>query len=167
MKTRPAVIADLLEKPGHLIRRAHQLSVATFETQAAPYNITAPQHVVMTALFKHPGIDQVTLAGLVALDKVTTGNIVARLAGRGLLQRDRSEHDARARALSLSEEGTALLIDMQSAVRRAQKSLLTRLSPQEQQTLMALLRRMMGMDDDLVAKPVARLRRTAARPPGP
>jgi len=154
MKAKPAVIADLLEKPGHLIRRAHQMSVAVFETQAAPYNITAPQHVVMTALYKHPGIDQVTLAGLVALDKVTTGNIVARLAGRGLVRRDKSAHDARARSLFLSDEGTAMLLEMQNVVRKAQKTLLARLSPEEQKTLLSLLRQMMGMSNDPVAKPV-------------
>lgn len=149
MKKRSQVIADLLEKPGHLIRRAHQMSVAIFETKAAPFSITAPQHVVMTALFKHPGIDQVTLAGLVALDKVTTGSIVTRLAGRGLVRREQSALDGRARALFLSEEGVALLVEMQQTVRQAQKALLARLTPAEQKTLMNLLRQMMGVEEDL------------------
>ena len=51
MKNRSQVIDDLLEKPGHLIRRAHQMSVAIFECEASSFGITAPQHVVMTALF--------------------------------------------------------------------------------------------------------------------
>lgn len=149
MKKSSQVIADLLEKPGHLIRRAHQMSVAIFETKAAPFSITAPQHVVMTALFKHPGVDQVTLAGLVALDKVTTGSIVSRLVDRGLVRREQSAHDGRARALFLSDEGTALLVEMQQIVRQAQKTLLARLSREEQKTLMNLLRQMMGVEDDL------------------
>ncbi|HVR53192.1 MAG TPA: MarR family winged helix-turn-helix transcriptional regulator [Pseudorhodoferax sp.] len=149
MKKRSQVIADLLEKPGHLIRRAHQMSVAIFETNAAPYSITAPQHVVMTALFKHPGVDQVTLAGLIALDKVTTGSIVTRLVGRGLVRREQSAHDGRARALFLSDEGTALLVEMQQTVRQAQKTLLARLSPADQKTLLTLLRKMMGVEEDL------------------
>lgn len=125
------------------------MSVAIFETRAAPYAITAPQHVVMTALFKHPGVDQVTLAGMVALDKVTTGSIVTRLVGRGLVRREQSASDGRARALFLSDEGTALLVEMQQTVRQAQKALLARLSPEEQKTLLDLLRQMMGVEDDV------------------
>jgi len=165
MKKNAQVIADLLEKPGHLIRRAHQISVAIFETEAAPYAITAPQHVVMTALFKHPGVDQVTLAGLVALDKVTTGNIVARLASRGLVRREQSPVDGRARALFLSEQGTELLVQMQQVVRRAQKTLLARLSRDERKTFIGLLRQMIGAEGE--APPLARPRKgaqPAARP---
>lgn len=149
MTKRSQVIVDLLEKPGHLIRRAHQMSVAIFETQAAPYAITAPQHVVMTALFKHPGVDQVTLAGLIALDKVTTGSIVTRLVRRGLVRREQSPHDGRARTLYLSEQGTELLVEMQHAVRQGQKTLLARLSPEQRKTLLELLRQMMGVEEEV------------------
>ena len=144
MKRRSQVIADLLDKPGHLIRRAHQMSVAVFESAAAAYSITAPQHVVMTALFKNPGVDQVTLAELVALDKVTTGSIVMRLVKRDLVRREQSATDGRARVLFLSDEGNALLVDMQQTVRQAQKTLLARLSPAERKHLLGLLRLMIG-----------------------
>ncbi|MEO7010510.1 MAG: MarR family winged helix-turn-helix transcriptional regulator [Caldimonas sp.] len=133
-----------MDKPGHLIRRAHQMSVAVFEAGAAPYSITAPQHVVMTALFKYPGVDQVTLAGLVALDKVTTGSIVMRLVNRNLVRREQSVTDARARVLFLSAEGNTLLVEMQQTVRQAQRTLLARLSPEEGKTLLTLLRLMIG-----------------------
>jgi len=43
---------------------------------------------------------------------------------------------------------------MQNIVRKAQKTLLARLSPDEQKTLLSLLRQMMGMSNDPVAKPV-------------
>ena len=110
-------IADLLEKPGHLIRRAHQVSVALFEARSGAYNITAPQHVVMTALFKHAHVDQVSLAAMIGLDKVTTGNIVSRLQKRGLIVRRRSPSDGRAHELMLSEAGTRMLMEMQHLVK--------------------------------------------------
>ncbi|HKU97608.1 MAG TPA: MarR family winged helix-turn-helix transcriptional regulator [Vineibacter sp.] len=145
-KERPAVIADLLEKPGHLIRRAHQFSVAVFEGLAARDRITAPQHVVMTALFKHPGIDQVTLANLVALDKVTTGTIVSRLERRGLLRREQSSQDRRARVLLLSEAGRDLLLHMQDTVRQSQTNLLANLTQAEGKDLVRLLRKLIGAE---------------------
>lgn len=145
-RQRTAVIADLLEKPGHLIRRAHQFSVAVFEGPAARHKITAPQHVVMTALYKHPGIDQVTLAGMVGLDKVTTGSIITRLEQRGLLERAKSAADKRARVLQLSESGKKLLIEMQDIVRQSQRSLLANLTPDERRRLMELLRKLIGAE---------------------
>lgn len=165
MKKNSPVIADLLDKPGHLIRRAHQMSVAIFETEASAHAITAPQHVVMTALFKHPGVDQVTLAGLVALDKVTTGSIVARLARRGLVQREQSQRDGRARALYLSEEGAALLQQMQPAVRQSQKTLLGRLSREEQKVFLELLRQLIGAQEAIKGLARPRKGRRAPSPP--
>lgn len=173
MKNRSQVIDDLLEKPGHLIRRAHQMSVAIFECEASSFGITAPQHVVMTALFKHPGVDQVTLAGLVALDKVTTGSIVARLAARGLLRREHSQVDGRARSLYLTEEGSELLRGMQQAVRQSQRTLLLRLSSEEKKLFVRLLRQLIGVEEELqgLSRPrkgarfaAERLEDAAARP---
>ena len=55
-------IDDLPDKPGHLIRLAHQRSVATFAKAARRHNITGVQHIIMVALNKYPDIDLSTLA---------------------------------------------------------------------------------------------------------
>jgi DNA-binding MarR family transcriptional regulator len=140
-------IADLGDKPGHLIRRAHQLQAAIFEECAGRYRLTPVQHVVMTALFQHPGVDQATLAALVALDKVTVGAVVVRLESRKLVARADSPADRRSWALSLTGEGTALLKSMQPAIRQSQARLLSRLSAKEQKQFISLMRRVVGMDE--------------------
>ena len=140
-----ATIADLGEKPGHLIRRAHQITAAIFESETGRYKVTPPQHVVMTALYTHPGVDQATLAALVALDKVTVGLIVARLAGRGVIEREDSTVDRRARVLRLAPAGRRLLARMQAAVRRSQAQLLAPLSPAQKKQFFTILRRIVGM----------------------
>jgi DNA-binding MarR family transcriptional regulator len=139
-------IADLGDKPGHLIRRAHQLQAAIFEECAGRYRLTPVQHVVMTALFQHPGVDQATLAALVALDKVTVGAVVVRLESRKLVARADSPADRRRWALSLTGEGTALLKSMQPAIRQSQARLLSTLSAKEQKQFISLMRRIVGMD---------------------
>src|SRR5690606_10750073 len=78
-------IDDLPDKPGHLIRLAQQRSVATFAKAARRYSITGVQHIIMVALHKYPDVDLSTLAGIVALDRSTTGAVVARLGERGLV----------------------------------------------------------------------------------
>lgn len=140
-----APIADLGDKPGHLIRRAHQLQAAIFEQCAGRYRLTPVQHVIMTALYRHPGVDQATLAALVALDKVTVGAVVVRLERRRLVARTDSPADRRSWALSLTGEGTALLKRMQPAIRKSQQRLLAPLGASERKQFITLMRRVVGM----------------------
>ncbi len=166
MKHSAREIADLFDKPGHLIRRAHQISVAAFEQAAAPFKITGPQHVIMTTLYKCPGVDQTALAGMVALDKVTTGDIVMRLEQRGLVRRTRSTRNHRSRAVSLTAAGRRMLLDMQSVVESSKEEILHNLSERERTALMRLLRRLIGADKppvlvEMPAKPAARLKKSA------
>lgn len=45
----------LTQEPGHLIRRAHQLAVATFRATHGR-GITPVQYAILRALREHPGI---------------------------------------------------------------------------------------------------------------
>lgn len=143
-----APIADLGDKPGHLIRRAHQLQAMIFDECAGRYRLTPVQHVVMTALYRHPGVDQATLASLVALDKVTVGAVVLRLERRKLVARTDSPADRRSWAVSLTPEGTALLKRMQPAIRQSQSRLLAPLGAREQKQFIELMRRIVGMGEN-------------------
>ena len=57
---------DFENAPGHLIRRAHQRSVAIFMEETSDFDITPVQFAILNALMDQPGEDQVTLAGKVA-----------------------------------------------------------------------------------------------------
>jgi DNA-binding MarR family transcriptional regulator len=140
-----AHIADLSDKPGFLIRRAHQVTASIFEASAGRFEVTPAQHVIMTAVHKHPAIDQATLAARVALDKVTVGQVVTRLARRGLLARADSPTDGRSWLLSLTPTGTRLLRAMQPAIRRSQQELLSPLSPAQRRQFYSIMRRLIGM----------------------
>ena len=76
----------LQDELGHLIRRAHQLAVATFHGTHGR-DVTPVQYAVLRALLKEPGIDQVTLAQRVALDTSTTADIATRLESKGWIAR--------------------------------------------------------------------------------
>ncbi|WP_417743812.1 MarR family winged helix-turn-helix transcriptional regulator [Salipiger sp.] len=132
---------DLHDLPGHLIRRMHQISVSAFaaETKAAGVDLTPMQFAALCMLWENPGIEQATLAGLVAIDRPTIGGVVARLEARGLLERGVSPSDRRARILNLTEAGAALLREARPLVQRAQDAMLGELAPDERDTLVALL----------------------------
>ncbi len=81
-----ALIYDLL---GHLIRRLHQISVSAFaaEADAAGVELSPVQFAALNMLREHSYIDQATLAGLIAYDRVTLGGVVNRLEARGMSSR--------------------------------------------------------------------------------
>ncbi|MDK3019515.1 MarR family winged helix-turn-helix transcriptional regulator [Pseudodonghicola flavimaris] len=134
---------DIHTMPGHLIRRLNQISVALFMERmaAAGLSLTSVQYAALSAIHDHPGIDQATVAGLVAYDRATLGKVIDRLDRRGLVVRRTSATDRRAKELSLSEAGAALLEAARPHVEALQPDILAGLSPEEQAVLLRLMQK--------------------------
>lgn len=149
-------MATIYDLPGHLFRRLHQISVSAFaaEVGAAGFDLTPVQFAVLSALEDHPDIDQATLAGLIAYDRVTIGGVIARLETRGLLERKVCDTDRRARRLRLTERGAAVLTTVWPAVRRAQGVMVGGLDPEEQAILLALMRKVADASNELSRAPL-------------
>lgn len=132
---------DLWEMPGHMIRRLHQASVSLFleETAETDQSLTPVQYAALCAIRMRPGLDQATLAGLIAYDRVTIGGVVERLVQKGLVDRRVSARDRRARELALTEAGETLVDTVTPAVRRAQVRMLDGLDAAERATFLKLL----------------------------
>ncbi len=130
---------DLHAKPGHLIRRCQQIAVALFLEACAPQDLTPMQYALLKAAEAEPGLDQITLAGLVALDRSNAARLCAGLEVRGLLQRAPDPLDRRARRLSLTPAGAALLRAAEPAVAAVQQALLAPLAEAERAPFMAAL----------------------------
>lgn len=146
---------DIHSLPGHLIRRLHQISVAQFMERMAAEDIdlTPVQFSAMAAIGRHPGIDQASVAGLVAYDRATLGKVVDRLVDKALVRREVSAADRRAREVSLTPEGTALLERVMPIVRDAQARFLTGLDAGERETFIALLQKATLAANDLSRAP--------------
>jgi DNA-binding MarR family transcriptional regulator len=56
-----------------------------------PAALTSPQYAVLLALHEHDDWDQRTVGKWVALDKPTSGDVIGRLVGRGLVRRRRDQ----------------------------------------------------------------------------
>lgn len=133
----------LQAEPGHLIRRAHQLAVGLFhETHGR--QVTPVQYAILRALQDTPGIDQVTLAELVALDTSTTADIATRLDAKGWIVRELLPR--RQRALHLTPEGEAVLADMLPRVTPMYERLLDALEPAERDEFLRLLRKFVHLN---------------------
>ena len=139
---------DLYDQPGHLIRRAQQIAALLFREVLGP-DVTPVQYAILRMLQESPGIDQVTLARLVALDNSTTADIAARLESKGWIHRELLPR--RQRRLSLTTEGEAMLAAFVPNVYELQQRLLSALEPEEQAEFKRLLRKFVQLHDSTEA----------------
>ena len=106
--------------------------------KALGLDLTSPQFAAMSMLRDRPGIDQATLAGLIAYDRPTIGGVVDRLAAKGLVQRETSRRDRRSKSLRLTAQGDALLNQLVPVVAQMQDDILPGLSDAERHEFIRL-----------------------------
>lgn len=143
-------------KPGHLARRFQQIAVAVFhaEVGGAGYDLTPVQYAALAATAQHPGIDQATLAGLIAYDRTTITGVIDRLAQKGLLERHASKRDRRAHELHVTGAGKRTLRAIEPAVDAAQELMLRGLTASEAKVLMRLLSKAIAAGNELSRAPL-------------
>lgn len=153
-------MTDVNDMPGHLIRRLHQAAVAIFHAEIADlgYDLTPVQYAALAKIEAQPGIDQATLAGLIAYDRTTIGGVVDRLVQKGLLAREVSNKDRRARVLRLTPEGADVLKRMTPAVEGAQAAMLQGLNEDEAAEFLRLLRKATAGVNELSRAPLKEAR---------
>lgn len=135
---------DLYDQPGHLIRRAQQIASQLFRDVLGP-DVTPVQYAILRMLQESPGIDQVTLARLVALDNSTTADIAARLETKGWIHRELLPR--RQRKLSLTQEGEAMLAAFVPNVHELHSRMLSAMEPEEQVEFKRLLHKFVQLHD--------------------
>ncbi len=99
----------LYRRPGFMIRRAHQIAVSLFLEETGALGITNRQFGIMLVLKAQPGIDQITVAKLLGLDRSTTGMVLTKLEQAGLVGRVVGANDRRKRSLKLTPAGERML----------------------------------------------------------
>ncbi|MCA0339982.1 MAG: MarR family transcriptional regulator [Proteobacteria bacterium] len=149
-------MADIHDMPGHLARRFQQIAVAIFQAEvgAAGFDLTPVQYAALATIALSPGIDQATLAGLIAYDRTTIGGVIDRLTLKGLVKRDASERDRRANVLRVTDAGHDALNRIEPAVDAAQQVMLRGLEASEANELMRLLQKAIAAGNDLSRAPL-------------
>lgn len=154
----PSRNLEIHNMAGHLIRRLNQISTSVFQDRMklAGYDLTPIQFAAMNAIHANPGLDQASLAGLIAHDRATIGGVVDRLEAKGIVLRKINERDRRARELSLTARGEVTLAEVTPVVRAMQDDMLTGLSDAERQAFLRLARKAADGGNDLSRAPLAR-----------
>ena len=146
---------DLYDQPGHLIRRAQQIAVSIFHS-TFDYKVTPVQYAVLRILQDNPGIDQVTMARLCALDTSTAANLAVRLERRGLVKRRVPSKSKRFRLLQLTPRGMALVKQLNPSGRLVSRRLLQALDQKEQKVFLRLLKKFVHLNNEESRAPLNR-----------
>jgi DNA-binding MarR family transcriptional regulator len=128
----------LHRSPIHLLHRAGQSAEQIFDGQIAG-NLTPRQLAVLTAVAQNKGVSQTGIVDATGIDRSTLADIVRRLVKRKLLQRRRTRHDARAYAVTLTEEGWRLLRAAEPLAKRIDQRVLDALPAGHREQFIASL----------------------------
>ncbi|HLU19275.1 MAG TPA: MarR family transcriptional regulator [Pusillimonas sp.] len=150
-------LTDLYTQPGHLMRRAQQISASIFYDELGS-KITPIQYAVLRILVEHPGIDQVSLAGLVAIDTSTAASVAIRLEEKKLLVRYLDPNNRRQRALYLTDAGRALLQSTIPGIQRLHQRIFEGFSAEEEAQFMALLTKLVHINNSKSRAPLSQRR---------
>jgi len=161
--TAKSPIEELHERPGFLIRRAQQIAVALFLEETGALGITNTQYGILLVLKNRPGIDQISVARLLGLDRSTTGMVLGKLEKAGLVGRHVEKHDRRKRNLALTLAGEHMLEQLVEPARRAQARVLSAFSAEERTDFLRLLEKFVGKFNHSTRVPLASQRANGVR----
>jgi len=130
-------------RPGHLIRRAHQIHDALWAAQVSQ-DATPTQFAVLSVVARLGSCDQATIARSASLDTSTAGSVVYRLTERGWLRSEPSPSDRRRNVLQLTPEGEEVHRRLAAAANAMTEELQAPLEPAERSELIRLLRRLVA-----------------------
>jgi DNA-binding MarR family transcriptional regulator len=119
---KPARVA-LFRRPGFLVRRLHQIYVAIYFQNCERFGTTPVQSSVMQVLQAQPGMDQISLAQEIGIDRTTASSVLTRLEARGIVRRRADPVDRRNKCAFLTPAGKAMLRNMQASIEAAHREL--------------------------------------------
>jgi DNA-binding MarR family transcriptional regulator len=146
----------LEERPGFLIRRAHQISQSVFIEECAGLDITATQFGVLWVLSRAGALDQISIARLLGFDRSTTGLVVKLLEDRKLIVRTPDPDDRRRYVLRLTKAGDDLRRRAEPRVNEVRKRLEAVFTPAERKTFAKLLDKFTRSFDETTRVPLKR-----------
>jgi len=150
----PPTIGAIYMAPGHLIRRCHQISTSIFANEFSEYDLTPVQYASLLAIQGHPGIDQRSLGNIVAFDRSTIATMLKGLERRELISRITPSDNLRIRQLYVSAKGCELLANTAVHISRVQQKILAPLSIEEQDQFMALLTKIVDINNEFSRVPL-------------
>jgi DNA-binding MarR family transcriptional regulator len=145
----PTPHTSLWERPGFLVRRLHQIHVAMFLKALSEENVTPVQYGLLSILLDQPGLDQLSVAKELGIDRANVGDILKRLERRKWLTRVVDPSDKRRNICLPTRDGIAFVNKYRKNMQQTEEQLVEPLSREERKTFMTLLLRLVGEHNDI------------------
>ena len=146
-KVRSRKYRELWSRPGYLVRRLHQIHVGLFTEECGNEDITPVQFGMLSALDNDEEMDQLTLSTAVGVDRVSGADVIRRLERRGLLERNSSEKDKRAKLIKITDAGKMYVNQVSPLMARAQAKLVEPLTADEREEFLRLIKKLVDANN--------------------
>lgn len=150
--------------PLALARRFFQICTSASAEAVAEADLTPLEFAVMAyvnSIDGEPDLDQSALAARLGVDRNSTSLLVGSLESKGLLDRQVSDTDRRARLVRLTPRGEKLFAKLHPTAIKLQQQVLDVLDPAERDVLLDLLVRVIEANRDLARPGAGRRKRSA------
>lgn len=145
---------DLPVEPAQRISRAlRQLERNRrrfLDEQMQPLGLQGDMPMFLLTVSQYPGISQEVLTSHLAMDKGNLARMAMKLAGMGLILRQKRPENRRQYELYLTESGKQAANQARAALRRWQNDVLGSLTDEEETLLLGLLRSMLNQSQALL-----------------
>ena len=158
-------IDDLYGRPGFMLRRAHQIAVSLFLEETGDLRITTTQFGILHLLKHRPGLDQISVAKFLGLDRSTTGMVLKTLETAGLIGRTVGKKDRRRRTLALTPAGEKMLLRLRAPAQRVMERQLSAFAPRERKQFLAMLDKFVRAFNESTRVPLEARRSTDRQKP--
>src|SRR6185503_9582850 len=103
--------------------------ISLFYEETGELHITTTQFGILHLLKHQPGLDQISVAKLLGLDRSTTGMVLGKLEADGLVGRSVGATDRRKRTLALTAAGERMLKRLKAPADRVMARQLAAFAP--------------------------------------
>ena len=129
------------EQIGYLLRLANQRHSVIFQNLMT-HELTPTQFATLIRVAEAGTVSQNQLGRMAAMDIATIKGVVDRLKAKELLKTSLDPNDRRRSMISLTQAGADMISELQAKGVRISQETLSPLRPNEQQTLLNLLKRL-------------------------
>jgi DNA-binding MarR family transcriptional regulator len=132
-------LGDLANNLGYRIRRAQLWSFRDVSRKLAPFALGPVQFSVLSIIDANPGINQLTIASALSIERAGLGRLVDRLEQQGLVVRTASSANRRYYVLGLTTAGERLLKQVRPIVAQCESTIADKLGAQTYDELLRAL----------------------------
>lgn len=144
----PTLPPNFANSIGFLLNKAGQLLTAQFESELAPYGLSARNWGILRFIDVNGNHSQQYIGEQLRIDRSTMVNLVDELEQKGYVVRLRDPHDRRRYAVTLTEYGVSRLRDgLDSVEDKVTKRFLAPISEQSRERLVSILVSLVVPDD--------------------